>query len=323
MISVIIPTYNMGKTLGKALESIYKNNFKDFEVIVVDDGSTDNTRELIKNYPVRYVLLEDNKGPSFARNKAARLARGDILLFTDADMEVKENLLRYVDEQFKTSDYDVITGAFAKEPKIKNIFLLFISTLSNYNYSRSSFVFSTHLAGIRKKAFDELKGFDERYKVVEDFEFSQRLIADGRYKYKTVMEMEAYHNSNLTFYTLCRRMFRIGLGKAPIILHHNKNPKIRNQERRYLINSEYIFSYILILLLLPAIIAAFYLRLSVLLFVWLGLYVLVKFRYLLSIKSRYLQMVVLLFINDIVVLTGCLIGAFKYYYAKAVKKNYN
>lgn len=324
MISVILPTYNMGKTIGSALESIYKNDFKDFELIIADDGSTDNTSEIVKGYPARYVLLENNNGAAFARNRAAGLARGDILLFVDADMEIKEGLLRYVDEQFRTTDYDVIAGAFSKEPKIKNIFLLFISTLSNYNYSRSSFVFSTHLAGVRKKVFDELSGFDERHKgaVVEDYEFSQRLIAGG-YKCKTDMKIEGYHNSDFTFYTLYRRMFRIGLLKAPIIIEYNKNPKIRNQAKRYLINGEYISSFALILLLVPVITASLYLKTRVLFFIWFMLYIFVKSGYLLTVKKMCLQMFPLLLINDIVVLTGCMIGAGKYYYGKVFKKSHN
>jgi len=200
MISVIIPTYNSAETLVKILESIYKNDFKDFEVIVVDDASSDNTSEVIKGYLVKYVLLESNRGAAFARNKGSELAKGDILLFVDADSEIEEDLLRHVHEQFRVSDYDVISGAFAKEPKIENVFLLFISTLSNYNFSRTDFAFSTHLAAIRKKTFIELGAFDEYYKsaTTEDFDLFYRLITNG-YKCKTNMKMVGYHNHNFTF----------------------------------------------------------------------------------------------------------------------------
>jgi len=324
MFSIIIPTYNSGKNLVKTLASIYKNDFKDFEIIVVDDGSNDNTRELIRNYSVIYVFLERNRGAAFARNKGAELAKGDILLFIDADVEVKENLLRNVDEQFKASDYDVISGVFAKEPKIKNIFLLFQSTLSNYNFSKTDFSFSTHLSAIRKKAFNELKGFDERFKsaVAEDFDFSQRLIING-YKCKTDMEMDVYHHQNFTFYSLLRRTFRFGLLLTPLILEYSKNPEIRSQKKRYLVNSEYTFSYILILLLLPAIIVTFYSKLSIIFLIWLASYILVKSNYLFSVKRKHLLMLLLSLANDIVALTGCLIGTCRYYYDKRFKKNYN
>jgi len=93
MISVIIPTYKSAKILDKALSSVYRNDFKDFETIVVDDASGDNTRDVVKNYPAQYISLDHNQGAAFARNKGAEVAKGDILLFVDADVEVQDNLL--------------------------------------------------------------------------------------------------------------------------------------------------------------------------------------------------------------------------------------
>lgn len=324
MISVIIPTYNSDRTLDRALESIYKNDFGDFETIVVDDGSNDNTCQVVKNYPLKYVRLAENKGAAFARNRGAELAQGDILLFLDADIEAKENLLSDINERFKAFDYDVISGAFAKETKIKNIFLSFISTLSNYNFSKTDFALSTHLAAIRKETFNELKGFDERFKgaIVEDFDFYQRLIANG-YRCKLDMDIEVYHNHNFTFYSLFRRMFRFGLHKTPLILEYNRNPNIKKQKKRYLINAEYIFSYILILLFLPVVIFTFYTKLGIVFLIWLTAYILIKSNYLFFLKKKHLSMFLLLFISDTVVLSGCLIGSSKYYYDKISKKNYS
>lgn len=324
MISIIIPAYNAEKTLGMAIGSIYKNNFKDFEVIVVDDGSTDNTSELVKNYPLRYIRLEKNMGAAFARNRGVELARGDILLFFDADVEAEEGLLQNIDEQFKSSAYDVISGAFAKEPKIDNIFLLFISTLSNYNFSKADFALSTHLVAIRKKAFNQLRGFNEKFKgaTVEDFDFYQRLIADG-YKCKLDMRMEVYHNHKFTFYTFFRRMFRFGLLKTPLILEYNKYPNIRKQKRRYLVNGEYLFSYVLILLLLPVSILTLYMKHNALILIWLVAYIFIKFNYLSSLRRKHVLMLMLSLINDSVVLSGCLLGAYKYYYDKLFKEDCN
>jgi glycosyltransferase involved in cell wall biosynthesis len=324
MISVIIPACNSGKTLTKALGSIYKNNFQDFEVIIVDDGSIDNTKEVVKNFPITYIALERNRGSAFARNKGVSLAKGDIFLFIDADVEIKEDLLCYIDEQFKRFEWDAISGVFSKEPKIKNIFLLFQSTLSNHNFSKTDFTFSGHLAAIRKTVFNRLNGFDERIKgaTVEDFELSQRLIASG-YKCKTDIKMAAYHNNNFTLRSLLRRMFKFGLFKTPLILEYNKNPEIRKQKKRYLVNNEYILSYFLILLILPAIVFTFYPRFNIFIFlIWLTSYILVKRDYLLSLGEKRLLMFLLLIITDTVVLAGCLIGAFGYYYDRVFKKNY-
>lgn len=325
MISIVIPTYNSAGTLDRALASIYRNDFKDFEVIVVDDGSNDNTREVVKRYNADYLRLKSNKGAAFARNRGSKIAKGDVLLFLDADAEIEPYLLNIVKEHFINSDYDVISGAFAKEPKINNIPLYFISTLSNYNFSRTNFAFATHIAAIRRAAFDKLGGFNEKYKgaTAEDFDFFYRLIASG-YKCKTDIKMTAYHNHDFTFRSLFKRMFVFGLLKTPIILRYNSNAHVVNQKRRYLVNNEYISSYILISLLPVVILSIFFIHYAIIfLILWFALYALVKSRYLASLNKKRLQMFLLSIINDSIVLSGCLIGASKYYYAKTFKKAHN
>ena len=86
-VSVMIPTYNYGKYIEKAIDSVLAQTCKDFEIIVVDDGSTDNTREIIeakyKNV-VRY-FYQGNKGAPVARNFGLRKAEGEFVVFLDAD----------------------------------------------------------------------------------------------------------------------------------------------------------------------------------------------------------------------------------------------
>ena len=85
-ISVVIPTYNCGALIPEALDSIFAQTFTDFEVIVVDDGSTDNTRDVVSRYreDIRYIY-QNNKGVSAARNAGIKEARGQYIAFLDAD----------------------------------------------------------------------------------------------------------------------------------------------------------------------------------------------------------------------------------------------
>ena len=86
LFSVIIPTYNRALLLERALKSVWRQSFGDFEVIVVDDGSTDATREVLARHASQAVCLrQDNRGPSTARNLGLQYATGEYIAFLDSD----------------------------------------------------------------------------------------------------------------------------------------------------------------------------------------------------------------------------------------------
>ena len=87
-ISVIIPTYNREKLISRSIQSILNQTYKNFEIIVIDDGSTDNTSIVINNIKderIKYIKLESNKGASYARNVGIERATGDYITFQDSD----------------------------------------------------------------------------------------------------------------------------------------------------------------------------------------------------------------------------------------------
>jgi len=90
-LSVIIPVYNTGKYLQKCLESIFSQSFQDFEVICVDDGSTDNSAEILNKFPKVTVFHTENCGSGVARNLALDSAKGEYVLFVDSDDWLVEN----------------------------------------------------------------------------------------------------------------------------------------------------------------------------------------------------------------------------------------
>ena len=88
-VSVIIPLYNKGKYIARALDSVFSQTYQDYEVIVVDDGSTDNGPEIVKQYndPRLRLIHQENAGPGAARNKGISESKGEFLSFLDADDE--------------------------------------------------------------------------------------------------------------------------------------------------------------------------------------------------------------------------------------------
>lgn len=122
MISIIIPTYNEEKDIKKCLESLMKQSLTDFEIIVVDDGSTDQTVAVINSlvtnhYSLITLLHQKHLGPGAARNLGAKEASGEILIFVDADMTFGKDFLRLLTKPILTGESN---GTFSKEEFVAN-----------------------------------------------------------------------------------------------------------------------------------------------------------------------------------------------------------
>ena len=100
-VSVIIPTYNRAHLIGRSIKSVLSQSYQDFEIIIVDDGSTDNTKEVVtsfNNERIRYIRHEKNKGEAAARNMGIRVARGKYIAFQDSDDEwLPEKLAKQIE----------------------------------------------------------------------------------------------------------------------------------------------------------------------------------------------------------------------------------
>lgn len=108
--SIIVPAYNTEKYIDKCLKSIFSNTYKNFEVIIVNDGSTDKTEDIINKYIKKYdniiYIKQKNMGLSLARNNGVKKATGDYLLFIDSDDYVEKNLLENINKNI--DDLDVL-----------------------------------------------------------------------------------------------------------------------------------------------------------------------------------------------------------------------
>jgi glycosyltransferase involved in cell wall biosynthesis len=116
LISVIIPTYNEEKVIGECLASLRSQTQRDFEVIVVDDGSTDNTKEIVKTFGVK-LFGQKHQGPAMARNLGVMHAKGKIIVFVDSDMTFHSKFLRNLIEPIKQNK---TKGTFSKDEFVSN-----------------------------------------------------------------------------------------------------------------------------------------------------------------------------------------------------------
>ncbi|MGL5650089.1 MAG: glycosyltransferase family 2 protein [Clostridium sp.] len=124
-LSVIIPVYNVKSYIVETLESIYNQTLKEFELILIDDGSTDGTYEILKEYEGRYenikLLKQENSGPSIARNKGLKVATGEYIVFVDSDDLLPEDSLEYRYNIAREKEADVVICGTAKTEDGENM----------------------------------------------------------------------------------------------------------------------------------------------------------------------------------------------------------
>lgn len=187
-ISVIIPAYNASVTISRLLVSLRGSKFKDFEVIIGDDASEEPLEDIIEGvikrckFSVRIIRNKRNLGPAGARNNAAKLAKGTVLLFLDSDVEVYSDTLSNVAKRFQEDDdLTAITGVWDKEQRTERFFPQF-KALRDWSYwtnERDSdgyyYLFSTRVAAIRRKVFERLQGFNIAFRQMEDVEITYRI----------------------------------------------------------------------------------------------------------------------------------------------------
>jgi glycosyltransferase involved in cell wall biosynthesis len=110
-VSVIIPVYNSEKYLSEAIESVLAQTYQAFELIIIDDGSSDRSREIATSYPMVNYIYQQNSGVAAARNKGIKIAKGDFLAFLDADdLWMPEKLALQMEAFARDPSLEIVTG---------------------------------------------------------------------------------------------------------------------------------------------------------------------------------------------------------------------
>ena len=242
-VSVIIPTYNRKEVLERTLRAYSDQTYPEdkFEVIVIDDGSTDGTEQVVKslvggsNYKLRY-FKQDNKGPAAARNLGIKEAAGEIVLITGddciPDSKLIEEHVRYHD--LKASENVGVLGYTGLHPEIEETpFLEYIYQGPQFSYHTlkngcevSFGNFYTSNISMSKQKLIDIGLFDEDFKYAawEDVELGYRLYKTG---FKVIYDQDAvtyhYHNSDLQ--SFIKR--HILVGQSAIILY-KKHPELKD-----------------------------------------------------------------------------------------------
>lgn len=174
-VSIVIPVYNHAKELPETLESIFSQSFKDFEIIVVNDGSTDHLPKILEHFQNRIrVVNQEHRGAAAARNAGAHLAEGKFLIFWDADIKAAPAMLQKMAEVLDA------------RPEISFVYSSFKFGWKKFwcgpfdpeKLKRLNYITTTSL--LRRADFP---GFDERLKKFQDWDLWLTLAEQGKVGY--------------------------------------------------------------------------------------------------------------------------------------------
>ena len=208
-ITVILPVYNGSAFLARCLTTLTACDYRSFDCIVVNDGSTDGSGAIARKFPVRVLDLAGGPfGPAYARNRGAEAARGKILFFVDADVMVAPDALHRTAMLFQEQPtLAAAFGSYDALPEAQGVVSQYRNLLHHFVHQNGQSEASTFWAGcgaIRRSVFEIIGGFDEkRYTTasIEDIELGYRLRQSG---YRILLDkgLQGTHLKSWNLYSL-------------------------------------------------------------------------------------------------------------------------
>lgn len=228
--SIVIPLYNRPDELDELLESLCKQNYDSFEVIVAEDGSTLKGDQVVQKYADRLNINyfeKNNSGPGLTRNAGAAIAKGDYLIFFDSDCIIPPHYLITVFAYLETSQTDAFGGPDAALPTFSPI-------QKAINYAMTSFFTTGGIRGgkrsmekfhprsfnlgVSRDVFNQLGGYGAM-RFGEDIDFSLRLIEAG-FHTALIREAYVYHKRRSTFCQFFKQVYNSGIARINLHLLH-------------------------------------------------------------------------------------------------------
>ena len=185
-VSVVIPAYNQAHFIAETIESVLAQTFQDFEIVVIDDGSTDNTPEIVSSFPVRY-FRQENQGPPSARNRGIELSNGEYIAFLDSDDVLMENALQKgveVLDSHPEVGFSYGQASMMDEDghiyRVRKSSFLDSSAIVDGKEQIREVLFSNRIATsavmVRRQCLDEVGVFQEELRTHQDLEFFIRVL---------------------------------------------------------------------------------------------------------------------------------------------------
>jgi len=234
--SIIVPVYNRPDEVDELLESLCTQTCKDFEVVIVEDGSATPCKEVCDKYAGcldLHYYYKENSGPGQSRNYGAERANGDVLLILDSDVVAPEGYLEAVDEELRRQDSDAFGGPDAAHDS-------FTDVQKAISYSMTSFFTTGGIRGgkkkldkfyprsfnmgIRRNVYAALGGFS-KMRFGEDIDLSIRIFKDG-YRCRLFPGAWVWHKRRTDFRKFFRQVYNSGIARINLFKKYPESLKI-------------------------------------------------------------------------------------------------
>ena len=208
-VSVIIPTYNRAELLERAVKSVQKQTYKNWEIIVVDDGSTDNTEDIINKINdarIKYIKNEKNLGAAASRNRGVELAKYDYVAFQDSDdvwrIDKLEKQMKYLHQN---TDYDMVYCSFLKHYGNGGSLVVPNNQIGEREGNMYATLLVNNVIGtptvlMKRVVFLECGGFDTELRAIEDWDFAVRVARNSQIGFVSEILVDAYETQGSISY---------------------------------------------------------------------------------------------------------------------------
>ncbi len=318
LVSIIIPVRNGGRTLDACLRSLRRSTYKNREIIVVDDHSTDDTPAVAGRHGSRLIRVAEGEGANNARNIGAANAMGEILIFVDSDIMVRRETVVGLVEALEDGIADAVVGIYTARHRHETFVSQYKNLWVRYSYMKSppaiDWLFGS-ISGIRRDAFQKLGGFNTSLLARhghDDIELGKRFV-QSNLSIALDMDIEVEHLKHYTLSSFIRNEFDRSVGFAQLATELGETG--RSLTRGFVnVSSTFVLStlFAVLLVLLGAGVAADILPSLWLLYAFGG-YLLLNLRflnYLEQVRGLFAMaaMIPFLVIDHLVCFAGSLVG---------------
>lgn len=229
-VSIIIPAYNCAKTIAETLRAVSSQDYQgEIEVVVVDDGSQDNTGELIKGFIGIKYYYQANAGPAAARNFGVSKSKGEVLVFTDSDCIPHGDWIKRLIEGFTLGDVGAVAGSYGiANPQKRLARGIHAEIMYRHCNLMPEFprAFGSYNVAIKKQLFQKVGGFDTEFRTAsgEDNDLSYKILKEGFcIRFERLALVDHHHPVKVKRYWF--EQFRHGVWRASLYRRHPEKIK--------------------------------------------------------------------------------------------------